>query len=250
MRALQGNACRTGSVVVIATGYGLDGPGIESQWGRDIPHLSIPALGPTQPPLQWVPSLSRGKERRRCYADPSSLLVSWSRKSRAIPLLPIWAERPDRFVVSLICLSVHASVIQKKLAPFNKTGSCGILYWGRLLKSVERSQVCLKSWKCIWHFAMIRQWIYVFLWNCLRLWKTSWSADSCHTVLTCPLIAGEADGIQMCRAAANVLNKQLRKADKGWSSRSGVGWGANYLSYQKLNVLYTVQKCLTLSGTR
>ena len=34
----------------IATRYGLDGPGIESRWGRDFPHLSRPALGPTQPP--------------------------------------------------------------------------------------------------------------------------------------------------------------------------------------------------------
>jgi hypothetical protein len=34
-----------GSVVDIATGYGLDGPGIESQWVRDFPHLSRPALG-------------------------------------------------------------------------------------------------------------------------------------------------------------------------------------------------------------
>ena len=45
------------SLVGIATGYGLDGPGIESRWGRDFPHLSRPALGPTQPP---VPVLSQG----------------------------------------------------------------------------------------------------------------------------------------------------------------------------------------------
>jgi hypothetical protein len=32
-----------GSSVGIATGYGLDGPGIESGWGRDFPHLSRPA---------------------------------------------------------------------------------------------------------------------------------------------------------------------------------------------------------------
>ena len=44
----------SGSSVGIATDYGLNGPGIESRWGRDLTHTSRPALGPTQPPVQWV----------------------------------------------------------------------------------------------------------------------------------------------------------------------------------------------------
>jgi len=43
----------------IATDYVLDGPGSNSS-GDEIFRPSRSALGPTQPPVQWVPGLSRG----------------------------------------------------------------------------------------------------------------------------------------------------------------------------------------------
>ena len=50
------------SSVGIAIHCGLDGPGIESRCGRDFLHPSRRALGPTQPPTQWVAGLfPRGK---------------------------------------------------------------------------------------------------------------------------------------------------------------------------------------------
>ena len=85
---------RDGSVG-IATGYRLNGLGDRIPvGGRDFPHLSRPALGPNQPPVLCVPGLSRGKEQPGRDADPSILLVPWSRKSRSLHLLPLWAVRP------------------------------------------------------------------------------------------------------------------------------------------------------------
>ena len=44
----------------IATRYVLDGPGFESQWGVRFSARVQTALEHTQPPIQWVPGLSRG----------------------------------------------------------------------------------------------------------------------------------------------------------------------------------------------
>ena len=65
------------SSVGIATDYGLDGPG-SNPGGDEILRPSRPALGPTQPPVQSVPGLSRGKVRLGRAADhsfPSSVAV-------------------------------------------------------------------------------------------------------------------------------------------------------------------------------
>jgi len=51
------------NVVGIATRYGLDGLGIESQWGRGVALPTRPALGPTQPPVQWASGYFRGGKR-------------------------------------------------------------------------------------------------------------------------------------------------------------------------------------------
>jgi len=49
--------------VGMATYCGMNRPAIESRWGRDFSHPFRPTLGPTQPPIQWVPVKSAGAWR-------------------------------------------------------------------------------------------------------------------------------------------------------------------------------------------
>jgi len=83
------------SSVGMATGYGLNGPGIESWWGARFssPVQTDPGVHPA-PSTMGTGCFPGVKSGRVVTLTPHPLLVPWSRKSRAIPLLPLWAVRP------------------------------------------------------------------------------------------------------------------------------------------------------------
>jgi len=95
-----------GSSVGIATGYRLDGPGIESRWWV---RLSAPVqAGAGAHPAFY--KMGTGyfpgvKSVRGVTLTPHPLLVSWSRKSRAITLLSLWAVRLVQNLSA--CTTVH-----------------------------------------------------------------------------------------------------------------------------------------------
>ena len=93
------------SVVGIATDYELDGPGIESRWVEIFRTCPDRSWGPPSLLYNGYRVFPGGKERPGRDADPSPLLVPWTWKGRAIPLLPLWAVR---LVQSLnACTRVH-----------------------------------------------------------------------------------------------------------------------------------------------
>ena len=99
--------CGPGSVVGIATGYGLDGPGIASRWGGA--RFSAPVqTGPgahAASCTMGTGSFPGVHSDRGVTLIPYPLLVPWSRKGRAIPLLPLWAVRPVQSLSA--CTRVH-----------------------------------------------------------------------------------------------------------------------------------------------
>jgi len=63
--------------VGIAAAYMLDGPRIEAWWGRDFSHLSRTVLGPTQPPIQWVPAVCRQRNTAGTWRWPLTATWRW-----------------------------------------------------------------------------------------------------------------------------------------------------------------------------
>ena len=100
-----------GSSVGIATGYGLDDPGIESRWGAK---FSAPVqTGPGAHPISCTMgtgSFPGVKSGRGVALTLHHLLVPWSWKGRAMPLLPLGAVQ--RVLSLSACTRVHFTLPQ------------------------------------------------------------------------------------------------------------------------------------------
>ena len=83
--------CRPGSSVGIGTDYGLDGPRTESWWARFSAVQTGPGAHPASCTMGKVsfPGVKYGPD---VLLTTHPLLVSWSRKSRVIPLPNLWAK--------------------------------------------------------------------------------------------------------------------------------------------------------------
>ena len=81
--------------VGITTHYGLDVAGIEFWWGPEFPHPCIRVLGPTQPPIKWVPVLSTEVKRpERGAGKPLPAVVDVKDRVKLYSYSPSWTSWP------------------------------------------------------------------------------------------------------------------------------------------------------------
>ena len=164
--------CGPGNVVRVSTGYGLDGPGIESRWGGEI--------FCTCPDWPWFTSslLYNGcrvigvKSDRSVTLTPHPLLVPWSRKCIAIPLLTLWAVRP----VQSLSARTEPQYLYRTSVPVQSLSACTeprCLY--RASVPVQSLGVCTEP-QCLYKGALL--FLLLFITSAL-IWRsviniTSW----------------------------------------------------------------------------
>jgi hypothetical protein len=156
------------SSVSIALDYGLDNwiLGFDSQWGLGIflfTTTSRTALGPTQPPIQWVPgALSLGVKRLGHEADhspPSSAKVKnvWSYTSTPQYFFMAWClvKHRDNFTFTFtfyLLLSIFFTSLPSVLWQNTviKMDLCTVL-WDTLLKSLCYQVTSSSKYYTNWH---------------------------------------------------------------------------------------------------
>jgi len=111
-----------GSSVDIATELRAGRSGNESRWGRDFPPVQT---GPGAHPASCkmgTGSFSGAKSGRGVTLLPHLLLVPWSRKYSAIPLLPLWAVRPVQSLSA--CTRVHFTFYRNSAGRYAASFAC------------------------------------------------------------------------------------------------------------------------------
>ena len=108
---------RSGSSVGIATGYGLDDSGIESRWRRYFPHKTVLGAHPAFCTM-GTGSFPGVKGGRVVTLTPYPLLVPWSWKGIAIPLLLLWAVRPVQSLSACTKVTFTFTFTHKCSTPF------------------------------------------------------------------------------------------------------------------------------------
>jgi hypothetical protein len=107
------------------------------------------------------------------------------------------------------------------------------LSWSRSIQSIPSHPISLRSILILFthlrlglHNGLLPSGFHI---NILYAFLLSPIRVTCpaHHSMSRPQVADGGDTLQVWRVAANMLNKQSRTADKGWSSSWGVGRGAN-----------------------
>ena len=92
------------------------------------------------------------KSGRGVILTPHSLLVPWSRKSRAIPLLPLWAVRPVQSLSA--CTRVHFTLPLPHKTNFSKQ----VENDARIFRVTLQYQILWRTLRLLWHCYTRRNW--------------------------------------------------------------------------------------------
>jgi hypothetical protein len=109
-------------------------------------------------------------------------------------------------------------VVSMNITTFWDVAPCKVVIIALMMEAVHISETLIYFNETTWHYV---KWVH------------------CHHSMVHPRVSDRGEGLQIWRVATNMLNKQSRTADSGWSSSLGFGRGANnFPPPLKLNVSY------------